>query len=651
MGTDALRGISELLSLQRDNPELLRAQLAAFSRQIPLLYATLLISTLAVAATHYGHAPAHLTVYIPAVLAATCLWRVILWWRTRAETTDDEAAYRRVRSVVVLGFVLGVGFAGWSFALFPYGDAYRQGHVAFYMAITVIGCIFCLMHVRLAAFTVTAVVVVPYALFFLSSGNPVFVSIAVNVVIVAIAMIYILLTNYRTFAAMVASRKELIVKQEETQRLSDENMRLANLDSLTDLPNRRQFFTRLQHHAQGATGAFSVGLLDLDGFKPVNDLFGHAVGDKVLIEVGRRLDSFASTHVFVARLGGDEFGLLVDGDNSGEALMDLGRAICANLERPFEMPEATAKLSGSIGFAQYRPGGPTPAHIIERADYALYHAKQNQRGAAVIFSEGLESELLEINRIEQELRRSDLENDLSLVFQPVVDIMQGQVQAFEALARWTTPTLGSVPPGIFIPIAERTETINRITAILLGKALEAAKSWPPHVRITFNLSVRDISSKTSLLRLVSLIEKSGLPANRLILEITETALMRDFDMGVEALTLLKRLGLEIALDDFGTGHSSLGYVHRLPLDRIKVDRSFVANIETNDVSRSIVKTIIDLCNNLGLKCIVEGLETREQVEILRSFGCRGMQGYYFGKPVPLEETHAYLRREGLTQQA
>lgn len=649
-----MRAISELLSLQRDNSELLRAQLDAFSRQIPLLYSTLLISTLAVAATHHGHAPVYLTLYIPAVLAAACLWRVIMWWRTSAEQTDDEAAYRKVRSVIVLAIILGVGFSSWSFALFPYGDAYRQGHVAFYMAITVIGCIFCLMHVRLAAFTLTAVVVLPYALFFLSTANPVFVSISVNVVLVAIAMIYILLTNYRTFAAMVASRKELMIQHEETQRLSDENMRLANLDSLTDLPNRRQFFARLQPLAfDGAAPSepFSVGLLDLDGFKPVNDLFGHAVGDKVLIEVGRRLESFVTEDVFVARLGGDEFGLLMKGDNSAEVLMELGRAICADLERPFEMPEATAKLSGSIGFAQYRPGGPAPTHVMDRADYALYHAKQNQRGTAVIFSEGLESQLLEMTRIEQELRRSDLEKDLSLVFQPVVDVVEGEVLAFEALARWSPLALGNVPPSIFIPIAERTEIINRITATLLAKALEAAKSWPDHVRITFNLSVRDISSKASLLRLISLIEKSGFPANRLILEITETALMRDFDMAVEALTLLKRLGLEIALDDFGTGHSSLGYVHRLPLDRIKVDRSFVANIETDDVSRSIVKTIIDLCNNLGVKCVVEGMETREQVEILRSFGCSRMQGYYFGRPVPLEETHAYLERDGLLMRA
>jgi len=635
-----------VLAPRRDNPELLRAQMDAFSRQIPLLYLTLLVSMLTLAATFLGRAPDYLTIYIPAILTAICCGRIVMWWRTHADHTDDEAAARRLRGVVYLAFVLGIAFAGWSLALFPYGDEYRQAHVAFFMGITVISCIFCLMHVRAAAFTVTAVVVAPFAVFFGTSGNPVFLAMSVNVILVTTAMIYILLVNYRTFAAMIESRKELIAKQAETQRLSDENLRLANIDSLTDLPNRRQFFARLDQKLDAARQStdisFAVGLIDLDGFKPVNDLYGHAVGDKVLVEVGHRLAQFTDNQMFVARLGGDEFGFMLEYSGSEDQLLEFGRQICAALELQFEMPEATARLSASVGLAVHNSGRNAPGQLMELADYAMYQAKQHERGQPVLFSEGLEVQLRRVTQLDQELRRAHLEEELWQEYQPVVDAESGEITAFEALARWTTPTLGTVSPAAFIPVAERSDLIGKITPILLERALQAVSGWPRHIKISFNLSVRDISSRTSLLKLVRQIEKSGVEPSRIILEITETALMRDFEMAVDALQLLKRLGVQIALDDFGTGYSSLGYVHRLPLDTIKIDRSFLANIESDPVSLSIVKTIIDLSRNLGLKCIAEGIETEAQVAILRMLGCQAMQGYYFSRPVSLDQACGLL---------
>lgn len=650
-----MKQLFDMLAVRRDNPELLRAQLDAFSRQIPLLYLTLLVSMIAIATTFVGHAPDYLTIYVPAALTAFCLGRLVMWWRTRAEIVDGDKAARRLRSVVYLAFVLGVAFATWSLALYPYGDAYRQTYVAFFMGITVISCIFCLMHVPAAALMVTAVVMALFAGFFGAVGNPVFAAITVNVILVSTAMIYILFVNYRTFAAMIQSRKELIAKQLETQLLSDENLRLANMDSLTDLPNRRQFFARLEKRMDDAgendEKGFAVGLVDLDGFKPINDLFGHAVGDKVLMEVGQRLRAFTGENVFVARLGGDEFGLLIEGAIAEDELVALGERICASLALPYEMPEATAKLSGSLGLAVNACSGDGFAHLVERADYALYKAKQSHRGGVVVFSEGLETQLRETIRIEQELRRANLDEELFLVFQPLMEAGSWKIVAFEALARWSSPVLGIVPPATFITIAERSDLINTITQVLLGKALEAAASWPSHIRVSFNLSARDITSRTSLLRLMSVIDQSGVDPSRITLEITETAVMHDFDLAVESLELLKRLGVEIALDDFGTGYSSLGYVHRLPLDRIKVDRSFLTNIEAMPVSLSIVKTIIDLANNLGLDSVVEGLETQQQVDIVRSLGCKAMQGYFFSPPVSLEHAMGMLPESSVLRSA
>lgn len=628
------------------NPDLVRAQLDAFTRHLPILHLTLLVSVLSVAATFFGHAPDYLTLYVPAALIAFCCARVVVLRRLRLASVDDASALKVLRGITLLAVLLAMSFAAWSLALFPHGDEYRQVHVVFFMGITVISCIFCLMHVRPAVFIIVAVVMLPTTLYLGSSGHPVFAAMAVNMIFVVAAMIYVLQTNHRTFATMIGSQKELSATQARTQALSLENHRLAHLDSLTDLPNRRQFFRRLEDRfeavRQDSCTAFAVGLIDLDGFKPINDLYGHGVGDKVLVEVGERLSRFAGNGLFVARLGGDEFGFILDGSVTDADLQDIGNDICAALQQPYLLAEASARLSASIGLAAHKAGQDGPQQLMEFADFALYEAKQHQRGRAVLFSEGLDRQLRETLHLDLELRGCDLEKTLGLEFQPVVNACSGKVIGFEALARWTSPSRGPISPAIFIPIAERSDLINKITPILLARALEAAAQWPRDVTISFNLSVRDIASKMALAELTAQIDHSRVDPSRIVFEITETALMRDFAVAVAALESLKRRGVHIALDDFGTGYSSLGYVHRLPLDKIKIDRSFLADIDSNPVSLSIVKTIVDMSRNLGLECIAEGMETESQVAILRQLGCHAMQGYHFSRPVPLEETHRLI---------
>ncbi|WP_210257221.1 bifunctional diguanylate cyclase/phosphodiesterase [Chelativorans sp. ZYF759] len=624
------------------NPDLIRAQLDAFLRQLPLLHLTLLVSIICIAAIFFGHAPDYLTLYVPAALMAVFFLRAMSLRRIRTEAVDDRTAQRVLRVIAVLAVLLAASFAAWSLALLPHGEEQQKLHALFFMCIAAICTIFCLAHVRAAVFTIIALIIGPIVLYFGSSGHPIFTAMAINMAFVVAAMVYVLQTNHRTLTAMVGSQKELSATQAQASCLSDENLRLAHLDSLTGLPNRRQFFARLEERfdlaSQDPCHGFAVALIDLDGFKPVNDLYGHGVGDKVLLEVGERLQAFASDSIFVARLGGDEFGLMMDGTAPDSELTDLGQAVCTALQQPYELPEALVKLSASIGLAAHGTDQESPRQLMELADYALYEAKQHHRGSTILFSEGLDIQLREMMQLDLELRGSDLESDFGLEFQPVVDADSGRVIAFEALARWSSPSRGPVSPAVFIPIAERTDTINKITPILFGRALEAAAQWPRDVSISFNLSVRDIMSPSALMELIDRIDRSGIDPSRIILEITETALMLDFEVAVDALELLKQRGVQIALDDFGTGYSSLGYVHRLPLDKIKIDRSFLADIDSNPVSLSIVKTIIDLSRNLGLGCVAEGMETRAQVEILRTLGCEAMQGYFFSRPVALTQT-------------
>ena len=580
-----MKSIAKQFQIDADNHELMEAQLAAFSRQVPLLYFILSVNSVALAFTHLGIAPPSLTVLFPAVLVGACVIRCLIWLRRRDRTFEAKAAARTLRATVVLGGVLGFAFLAWALSLFPYGDIARRGHILFFVGITVVSCIFCLMHVRPAALVLTGTVIAPFVLFLLASGNTVQIAIGLNLLLVTIAMIYILIICSRQFAAVVNG-------EVETRRLSNENFRLANIDSLTELPNRRQFFHRLSVFAEQARTEnrnFVVGVLDLDGFKAINDLYGHGIGDRVLQETGQRLLALSDDTQFIARLGGDEFGIIVNAGLDSAAVLAAGSKVCAVFDTPFSVAGIVAKIGGSVGFAIAPDAGLTAELLYERADYALYHAKARSRGQPVIFSREHEVEIRQLSTIEHTLRRIDLDVELSLHFQPIVNVETARLVGFEALARWQSPELGHVAPDVFIAVGERIELIGTITQVLLRKALAAAQAWPEDIFLSFNLSMRDLISQVTILQIVALIESSGVDPRRIIMEVTETALMQDYERVQESLRILRSMGMKVALDDFGSGQSSLSYVHQLALDKIKIDRGFIRNIATQETARNIVK--------------------------------------------------------------
>jgi diguanylate cyclase (GGDEF)-like protein len=375
-----LTQIRNFLSVPRDNPELLKAQYRAFSHQLPLMYFILLTNTWALAVSHLNVAPVWLTVYVPAVFTILCGLRFVGWWRSRYVVPTHEMALHALTRTNHLTSIITIAFSAWALALVPYGDILARAHVAFYMAITVIGCIFSLMHLRPAAFTVAVIANLVFIAFFGSTGNLTFIAMAGNSLLVTIAMLFILMGNYRDFARMVDGQASM-------KAMSNENFRLANLDSLTGLPNRRQFFARLDEAFQLARTKghrLAVGILDLDGFKPVNDIYGHAVGDKLLIAVGERLTASCGEGMHLARLGGDEFALIVK-DVSDEELLARGAQMCAALRSPFVLPEATVQISASVGFTVFPKLAFTATGLFEQADYALYHSKRTAAATPFCF--------------------------------------------------------------------------------------------------------------------------------------------------------------------------------------------------------------------------------------------------------------------------
>ncbi|TWF54756.1 diguanylate cyclase/phosphodiesterase [Neorhizobium alkalisoli] len=428
---------------------------------------------------------------------------------------------------------------------------------------------------------------------------------------------------------------------------------LADHDALTGLPNRRCFFSCIEKAIarDDAPAVFHLALIDLDGFKPVNDLYGHAIGDELLVEVARRIRFACAGEDMVSRLGGDEFAIAVSRRLSLAELEMFGARICETLRQPFVLSGIRISVTGSIGIAHYPENGRDLRQIYERADHALYRAKRDRRGRTVIFSSEHEAELSGNGRIEQALRTADLDAEFSVMFQPQHDLMRARTTGFEALARWNSPILGFVGPQHFIAAAERCGLIEQLTAVLLRKALSAAAGWPEHVRLSVNLSALDLMSSRSIDDICRIVGESGFDPERLTFEITETSIMHDIEKAKTSLDILSGLGCRIALDDFGSGYSSFAYIHRLPLNRIKMDRNFVTRLsEEEKVSRDIIRAIAELCANLGVECLAEGVETESELMAVRLAGVRYIQGYYFGRPQTAADALAHLEAENGTGQ-
>jgi diguanylate cyclase (GGDEF)-like protein len=640
--------LASWLTLSNTPPNIVVAQLHELRRQIPLLYLLLTMNAIAVAYTHYRFAPAILVIWVPGGLALLCAGRIRSWVRAQTKgIVTPEFARARLQRTTLHGALLGAAYVSWSLALDQYGGAFERGHTALFIAVTVIGCIFCLMHLPQAALLLTTVVMVPYLIYYVSDGNPVFIAVAFNVALVTAVMIRVMLNSFAGFETLVQSEGKLASKQRETEQLSRENARVAHTDGLTGLPNRRFFFAKLDEvlRVKAANhGRFAVGVLDLDRFKPLNDTYGHAVGDRVLAAVGARLQQASDDRVIVARLGGDEFGLLIlDGvDRAAE----IGQRFCDILARPFSVDELSVSLGCSCGLAIYPEAGTNAHELFDRSDYALYHIKAGRRGGSGLFSPAHERAIRSERAIEAALREADLEAELDVQFQPIVDIKAMKVVAVEALARWTSPKLGNVPADAFITTAERIGMIHAVTLTLFRRAMAQALHLPAEIGLSFNLSANDITSPGTIDILVETIRLHAIQPRRITFELTETALMRDFDAAEAAIQVLRALGVRVALDDFGTGYSSLGYLRRLSLDKIKVDKSFAADLGSES-GCNIVMAISALCDNLTLECIFEGIEDEEQLTKIRQLGYRYAQGYLFARPMEMSGLLVWLDRNML----
>lgn len=428
---------------------------------------------------------------------------------------------------------------------------------------------------------------------------------------------------------------EQLIEQQKTME------RLANFDSLTGLPNR-QFFVEMLRvelcRAKRDNSDVAILFFDLDGFKDVNDSFGHEIGDKLLIEIGIKVKNYVRDGDIVSRLGGDEFLILVH-DNPDEYLLaKIAQRIVTGLSETIDIEGWQLNVGASIGIARASQSNFNLSEFISNADLAMYRSKLDGKGKYTVFVESMMEDNKRKLQIANSIEQAIEDNKMELFYQPKVDI-EGKVLGYEALIRWTDQELGFVSPAEFIPIAEQSGKISMITFWVIERAMiEFSKVQQKHhktVKISINLSALDIKNKFLFDEINSLLRKYNVAATAIEFEVTESAYLENFTEANKFFGQLKELGCSIALDDFGTGYSSLAYLTQISLDTLKIDKQFIDNLGYSDQSNLITIAIIDMANRLKLEICAEGVETREQADFLISHGCQQLQGYFFGKPLPL----------------
>jgi len=424
----------------------------------------------------------------------------------------------------------------------------------------------------------------------------------------------------------------------ERKRAEAQIAHLAHHDPLTDLPNRaafNEYIAKIVDLASAAGESFAVMSVDLDRFKEVNDLFGHAAGDSLLCEVAKRLQ-LAAEGLFVARFGGDEF-IIVSGDGAQPAAAEaLADRILHALDGDIEVAGTTMRAGMSIGVAIYPEDGTDTAGLLANADAALYRAKAEARGSIRFFEPNMDKRLRERRALQHDLRSALSRQEIALHYQPQASI-DGNVTGFEALVRWNHPARGMISPGVFIPLAEESGAIIPLGEWILREACREAASWTTALGIAVNISPAQFRHGDLVALVHTVLLETGLAANRLELEVTEGVLISDFSRAISILRRLKALGVRIAMDDFGTGYSSLSYLQAFPFDKIKIDRGFVANLDRNPQSAAIIRAVIGLGHGLNLPVIAEGVETKEQLAFLKREACNQVQGYLVGRPAPIAQ--------------
>jgi diguanylate cyclase (GGDEF)-like protein len=622
----------------------------ALLRQIPLLYAVALFNFLGLHLATGGELD---RLYSPStLLVGLVLVRLGHWLRARNRSLTPERMLRELSRTWCYALAVSLGFCIWALSLIHGANADHDGHVILFGTLAAVGCAYGLSSFPSAARLPLVFLALPLALRLVLAGDVAHVGMGVSIGVVILLILRLLDLHNKGFNELVESRSEICLERErarKAERLAKaekaKTKLIADTDPLTGLANRRAFLRALGRKAVSLSrtrGSFTLAMVDLDGFKPINDTFGHATGDRVLEGIGARLAAAAGDGegVLIARTGGDEFALLLPRVSSSAAASSAGAAICSALQEPFLVDGREFRISGCCGLTVLTADNCDVQEALIQADTALYRAKDLGRAGVAVFTR----EMHEIHRrrtaIEKALRLPQTQDRIGLVFQPITDLATGELRALEALARWNDEQLGRIAPDQFIPIAEQIHLIEQISDKLLAKGAAEASRWAQSVKLSFNVSAVQLCTAGASTRILATIGEAGMAPERLQVEVTETALLADFEAARANLKALRAAGARIVLDDFGAGHASISYLREMQFDGIKLDGALVSTAADSLRGRRLLKGVLDLCAAMGLPSVAEHIETEEQLALLRELGCREGQGFLLSPPLHAEAAAA-----------
>jgi len=617
---------------------LLQVRYRALQRQIPLLYMIALANALGF---HLGEGLAVESLTHPInLLLLLVAARLVYWLRNRDRELPPEGILRELRRTLFLAALFSAAGGFWAVSLLFDNALQQQELLILFTSLGAIGCAYGLSSFPTAARMPLLLFAFPFSVALGFSPDPAHIGVGVSLMLITLLTLRLLGLQNKGFAALVQSRSAIEGERERARKaeltaLAEKARvrRIADSDSLTGIANRRAFLAALEARLGASAGpAFAVALVDLDGFKPINDTFGHAAGDAVLIEVAARLRVEGGAGAFPARIGGDEFALIFPAGDEAAALK-AGTRLCEALGRPYSIDGREFRLSACCGLVLRRPGEGDVTGALHCGDAALYDGKQKGRGCVALFTPELERATERRVAIERALRSAGVHREIELVFQPIFDLESGAIRTFEALARWEHPELGKIGPSEFIPITEQINVIEAISDTLLARAAAQAAAWPEAVHLSFNLSTVQLCSASSAAAILEIVGREGLAPERLEIEVTETALLADFETARLNLSALRRAGVRVVLDDFGAGFASISYLREMFFDAIKLDGSLVTGATASAAGVRLLKGVLDLCAAMNVPCVGEHIETAEQLALLRRLECRDGQGYALSPPL------------------
>jgi diguanylate cyclase (GGDEF)-like protein len=544
---------------------------------------------------------------------------------------------RAIRRAVRNAFLLGNLWAALPLIFFPAASNGGQLIITCICAGMLCGGAFAWASIPVAAIAFTSPIFLASAIAIGLKGDPAYVLVAMLMVVYTC----VLLRGVFVHALELTNRLIAQIKVEMA----------AREDALTNLPNRLWFseelenaFSRLRRFGEH----FAILYLDLDGFKSVNDKLGHAAGDELLIQVADRLRSTGRDTDAIARYGGDEFTLVAADVSKPEVVLARAERIVKAFDLPFIIGGSEIAISVSIGIALAPLDGIDSHTLLNNADVALYRAKKRIGGSIHFFEPRHDAKALKRRSLELDLQGALQRHEFELVFQPFLDLVKNRITGCEALLRWNHPTRGLVLPEEFIKIAEETQLIESIGEWVIHEACRTAANWPKDTRVAVNCSIVQFRNHRILPVIVKALADARIAPSRLEIEITESVFISESESALSILNALHELGVKIALDDFGTGYSSLSYLRKLPLDRVKIDRSFIHDLLTRSDSASIINFVIGLAGDLGMSVTAEGVETREQLSYLRTKNCGEIQGFLISVPKPASEIAVLIRDQDIT---